>query len=154
MRQGVRIVRGRSVVEELQHPLVAAVAVVEEQTAGAARRINRLQDREIAGEMNKSVGIGWCLIQIGNPALRRSAWIHGEIGPPDEPLIGSDRAEFVGLGEGEAPGNRQFYSVAHHRPFSSVRSDDRQRLHPTQPRCNVLGFRGRSNRHRYGWRRR
>src|SRR5882762_5611356 len=47
MCQGVRIVRGRGVVEELQHSLVAAVAVVEEPPAVATRRVDRLQNREI-----------------------------------------------------------------------------------------------------------
>ena len=50
MRQGPRVVRGRRVVEELQHPLVAAVAVVEKDPPVAAPGIDRLQDREIAGK--------------------------------------------------------------------------------------------------------
>jgi hypothetical protein len=125
MCQGVRIVRGRSVVEELQHPLVAAVAVVEEQTAVGARRIDRLQDREVAGEMNEPGGIGRGLVEILDAALCLSPGVDSEMRAPDEPFIRPDRAELVTLGERAALGDRQFYPVGHFHAFLDGLGDDR-----------------------------
>jgi hypothetical protein len=87
-------------VKELQDPLVAAVAVVEKQPPVTARRVERLQNREI-GEMDELFGIGRRLVEIGDAALRRSVGIDGEMGAPREPLIGTDGAELRGLGEGK-----------------------------------------------------
>ena len=93
LRQRARVVRGRSVIEELQHPLVAAVAVIEKQAAVAARRIDRLQDREIAGETDETLGVGRRLVDVGDAALRRGRRVDRKMRPPDEPFIRSGRAE-------------------------------------------------------------
>ncbi len=111
MRLGAGVVRGRGVIEELQHPLVAAIAVVEEQATVAARRIDRLQDREIAGEMDEACGIGWRPVEVGDALLRRSARVDREMRAPDEPLISPDRAEFVALGKRETFRDRQFQLI-------------------------------------------
>src|SRR5438270_1570867 len=66
VRQAPRIVRGRRVIEELQHPLVAAVAVIEKDPPVAAAGIGRLQDREIPDEPDEPFGIDRCLVDVGD----------------------------------------------------------------------------------------
>jgi len=70
--------------------------------------------------MDKALRPRWRLVQVGNAPLCRNVRVDGEIHAPVEPLIASDRAEFVGLGEREAPGDRQLYTVAHCRLSSSL----------------------------------
>ena len=113
MRQGARVVRSRGVVEELQHPLVAAIAVIEKDAAVAACGIDRLQDREIASEMDEALGIGRRLVDIGDAALRRSARVDREVRATDQAFIRPDRAECVTLGKDEAFGDRQLHPIGH-----------------------------------------
>jgi hypothetical protein len=49
--------------------------------------------------MDKARGVGRCLVEIGDAALRGSAGVDGEMGAPDKPLISSDRAEFIPISE-------------------------------------------------------
>ena len=113
MRQAARVVRGRSVVEELQHPLIAAVAVVEKNAPVAAPGIDRFQDREIAGKADEPVGIGWSLVEVGDPLLCRDAWIDRKLRAPDQHFICPDRAELVPRCERETFGDRQFCATGH-----------------------------------------
>src|SRR3546814_19025450 len=59
-----RVVGADGVVEELQHPLVAAVAVVEEHPAVAAAEVQRLQQAEIGGVRDQPVGIARRLVEV------------------------------------------------------------------------------------------
>jgi len=99
MRQAARVVRGRSVVEELQHPLIAAVAVVEKNAPVAAPGIDRFQDR--------------VLVEVGDPMLCRDAWIDRKLRAPDQHFICPDRAELVPRCERETFGDRQFCATGH-----------------------------------------
>ena len=49
--------------------------------------------------MDKARGVGRCLVEIGHAALRGSAGVDSEMGAPDNPLVSSDRAEFMPLSE-------------------------------------------------------
>ena len=113
MRRGARVVRGWSIVEELQHPLVATIAVVEKDAAIAVRRVERLQDREIGGKADEPVGVQRRLVEIGNAVLRRGCGVDCEPRASDEPLIGPDRAKRMPVCECEALANRQFDSIGH-----------------------------------------
>src|ERR1700720_634241 len=113
MRQGPRVVRGQRVVEELQHPLVAAVAVVEKDSPVAAPGIGRLQDREIADKPDEPLGIRRRLVDVGDALLRRRVRLDGKMRPPDEPPISSRSPELMPVGKREPPGNRQFHPIGH-----------------------------------------
>ena len=113
VRQGARVVGRGRVIEELQHSLVAAVAVIEKETAVAESRIDRLQDREIAGEMDEPLAISWRLIEIGDAALSGGGRVDREMGAARKPFVSADRAEFAALGKHKALGDGQFHSIAH-----------------------------------------
>src|SRR5215469_6681197 len=78
MGQALRVVRGWRVVEELQYPFVAAIAVIEKDPPIAAFRVERLQNREIAGKPNEPLGIGRHLVDVGDPLLRRRIGVDRE----------------------------------------------------------------------------
>ena len=97
-----RVVAGRRVAKVLHRPLVAAVAVVEEEPPVSACRIGRLQDAEVGGELDQAVPIARRLVQIDDPRLRGRVGIDGEARPPGQPLVGAGVAELVAAGEGAA----------------------------------------------------
>ena len=100
MRQRQRIVAVRRVVEELQRPLVAAVAVVVEHPPVAAGEIDRLQDHEIGLEMHQAVGVARRLVEIDDIALRRRQRIDREKRAAGQAFIGAGVAEGLPVGEG------------------------------------------------------
>ena len=132
MRQAARVVGSGRIIEELQHPLVAAVAVIEKQTAVAAHRIDRLQDRKIAGEMDEAA-VGRCFVEIGNAVLSWGGKLDREMRASDEPFISSDWTEFMAIGKHKALGDRQLHSIGHQtrlQKSKSTRSIVRPKLTP------------------------
>ena len=91
-----RIVAGRRIVEVLHRPLVAAVAIVEEEPPVAAGRIDRFQDAEIGGELDQAIAIAQRLVHVDDASLRRRVGINGKPGPPDQPLVSAGLGESVG----------------------------------------------------------
>ena len=116
----LRVVGRGGVVEELQCPLVAAIAVVEKQPAVAAGGIDGLQHEEIGGEVDEAVAVARREAEIGHALLRRRRRIDREMGAPDEALIGAGGAEFVPAGEGRSLGDLEFDAVRHCIPFILV----------------------------------
>ena len=108
-----RVVAGRRVAKILERPLVAAVAVVEEEPPVAADRIGRLQDAEIGRELDQPVAIARRLVQIDDSGLRRCVRIDGKPRPPDKPLVSPGALEFMSVGEGGPLVNVDGDSVAH-----------------------------------------
>src|SRR5207302_1582406 len=102
------------------------VAVVEKNAAVAVRRIGRLQDREISGEMDEPLGVDRRLVDVGDALLRRRMRIDRKMRPPDETLICADSAELVPTRKRNPLDNRQFYPIRHN-PTSSTLLSSRSR---------------------------
>ena len=107
------IVGRRGIVEELHRPQVASVAVIEEDAFVPARRIGRLQDDHVGNELNQTLGVGRCLIQVDDARLRRVRGIDCEMSAAGQALIGAGSAEFISVGERFALCNSQFDLIAH-----------------------------------------
>ena len=108
-----RIVAGRRIAKILHRPLVAAVAVVEEEPPVAAGRIDRFQDAEISRELDQAIAIARRLVHIDDASLRRRVGIDGEPGPADQPLVCAGFGESVAVGKGRPFVDVDRDSVAH-----------------------------------------
>ena len=108
-----RIVAGRRIVEVLHRPLVAAVAIVEEEPPVAAGRIDRFQDAEISRELDQAIAIARRLVHVDDASLRRRLGIDGEPGPPDQPLVSAGFGECVAAGKGRPFVDVDRDSIAH-----------------------------------------
>jgi len=55
--------------------------------------------------VDEPVSIGWRLVEIGDALLREGGGIDGEMRAPDEPLVTTDRPEFVPVGKRKTLGD-------------------------------------------------
>ena len=108
-----RIVAGRRIAKILHRPLVAAVAIVEEEPPVAAGRIDRFQDAEIGRELDQAIAIARRLVHVDDASLRRRVGIDGEPGPADQPLVSAGFGESVAAGKGRPFVDVDRNSVAH-----------------------------------------
>ena len=113
MRQRVRVVGARPVVEELQHPHVAAVAKVVEQALVAARRVGRLQDHEIGGEFHQPLGVDGGVFDVEHGRLRRRLGVDGVMRRPAQPLIRPGVAKFMPVGKGSTLVDSKLDQIGH-----------------------------------------
>ena len=109
MRGGLRIVAGARVVEIDQCPLVAAVAPVEENSAIAARGIDRAEDCDVAGEGDQAIGPAQCEIDVGDRALTGRRGIDGVVRAGADHFIGPGRTECRAAGKGHAADDLEFH---------------------------------------------
>ncbi len=79
-----------------------------------------LQDHEVGGEADPPLGIEGRLVEIGDARLGRCAGIDGEVGAPDQPLIGAGGAEGMVLCEGSAFRDPELDEVRHGRTCLGV----------------------------------
>ncbi len=90
------------VVVELHRALVAAVAIVIEHAPIAALHLARLEDHEVGGEAHQAAFVARRIVEIDDVRLGRCVRIDSEMRTTGQPLVGTDVAEAVAVGEGNA----------------------------------------------------
>jgi hypothetical protein len=136
MCHAVRHIAVLRVVEELQRPLVTAVAVVIEHSSVAALQLAWPQDHEVRGEVYQAAIVHRRLVEIHDGGLRGGARIDHEVRAPRQTFIRPNIAECVVIRERNTLGDLQRDLAGHGRPFvceahCGVRQTKRQvRTHP------------------------
>ena len=113
VRQSPRVVGAGRVVEELQAALVAAVAPVEEQAPVAALHVDRLQQREVGGELHEPARVPRSLVDVDDGRLCLGCGVHRKPRPAGDPLVGAGLSEAFPAGKGGAFDHRQLEAIGH-----------------------------------------
>src|SRR4029077_16445883 len=85
--------RAPSTAERSEQLLVPPVDDVKEDDAVAARRILRLDDVEVRGELHLPLGVLRRLVEVDNDLVVRVVGVDREVDFPDELLVRPDVAE-------------------------------------------------------------